>query len=76
MANYDEDDLACPTCGASFIEDPHPKLHASTLVKLPNNNPARYQCRCRGCGTRGPKRDARSAAKTDWAKLRQIDQIE
>jgi len=76
MPSSNDEDLACPTCDTQFIEDPHPKLNAATVVELPNNNPSRYQCRCRGCGTRGPKRDSRSEAISDWAKLRQIEHIE
>lgn len=72
MPDHDEEDLDCPACGAQYIDDPHPKLHASTTVKLPNNNPARFQCRCRGCGTRGPKKSDRDEAIAEWAKLEQI----
>jgi len=76
MPSYDADDLDCPACGAQFIEDPHPKLHASTIMSLPNNNPSRFQCRCRGCGVRGPKKDSREDAKAEWAKLRQVARTE
>jgi len=64
-------DLDCPVCGASFIEDPHEKLHAATCMKLEGKNPVQFQCRCKGCETRGPRMADRKEAKTEWAKIRQ-----
>lgn len=72
MPDHDEENLACPACDALFVEDPHAKLSAATVVKLPNNNPPRFQCRCRRCGMRGPKKSERAEAIEQWAKLEQI----
>jgi len=73
MSTIKKSDLDCPVCGASFIKDPHAKLHAATCVEMPKGSPPRFQCRCRGCGARGPKRPDRADAKDEWAKLGQRD---
>lgn len=62
-----DDNLRCPFCGSPYVRDPSPKANVVTTSRLPNNNPPRFQVRCRSCGARGPKKGSEPSAEGAWS---------